>query len=137
MVILEEYKFNNMSTLIINHKPLHFSANYVINRLKQKYHRKTKTNTHYWEWAITIPGVPNHVSLHNRKHLIFTLKEHFCMCFMIIKVVHAYCRKLGKYTKAQICVCLIYNTTCWLSFAFSLFLPFAVSLFTKHSLVFF
>lgn len=53
------------------------------------------------------------------------------MCFMILKVIHAYCRKLGKKKKkAQICVCLIYNTTCQPPYTA------AGSLFTKHTLVF-
>lgn len=79
---------------------------------------------------MAIPGFLKHITSYTDRHLIFTLKDHFGVCFMIIKVKEAYCRKLGKCQKVQICVCLVYSTTCWL------FYLAAVSFNKTHSSVF-
>lgn len=79
---------------------------------------------------MAIPGFSKHITLYTDRHLIFTLKDHFGMCSMIIKVIQAYCRKLGKCRKAPIRVCLIYSTACWLSYSA------AISFNKTHSSVF-
>ena len=45
-VRLEECKFCNINTPIVNHKQFHLSTGYVIDKLKQKCHQRTKANTY-------------------------------------------------------------------------------------------